>query len=143
MLCCIVSLVLLGCESRETILLEKGEATLSLSSPAFEEGDRIPTKYTCEGQDVEPPLVWSEPPEGTQSFALIMDDLDEPVSMFTHWVIFNIPPDAGGLPEAVPTQSQLTSGVLQGKNDFGRIGYGGVLILHPEVSTDISLACTH
>ena len=125
MLFCAVSLVLLGCEFREAILPEKGEATLSLSSPAFEKGDGIPTKYTCEGQDVSPPLAWSEPPEGTQSFVLIMDDLDAPVGVFTHWVIFNIPPDTGGLPEAVPTQSQLTSGALQGKNDFGRIGYGG------------------
>ena len=98
---------------------------LPVSSSAFREGDRIPTKYTCEGQDISPPLAWSEPPAGTQSFALIVDDPDAPGGVFTHWVLFNIPPDSCELPEAVPAQSQLPSGALQGKNDFGKIGYGG------------------
>ena len=98
---------------------------LHLSSPAFQEGDRIPTKYTCQGQDVSLPLAWGEPPERTQSLALILDDPDAPGAVFTHWVILNIPPDSRELPEAVPTQAQLPSGALQGKNDFGRIGYGG------------------
>ena len=99
--------------------------TLPMSSQAFREGDRIPTKYTCEGQDVSPPLAWSEPPAGTQSFALIVDDPDAPGGVFTHWVLFNIPSDSRELPEAVPAQPQLPSGALQGKTDFGRIGYGG------------------
>ncbi len=98
---------------------------LSVSSTAFREGDRIPAKYTCQGQDVSPPLAWGEPPEGTHSLALIMDDLDAPGGTFTHWVIFNIPSNSRGLPEAVPTQAELPSSALQGKNDFGRIGYGG------------------
>jgi len=98
---------------------------LSLSSIAFQGGERIPVKYTCEGQDVSPPLTWSEPPQGTQSLTLIVDDPDAPGGAFTHWVLFNIPPDSGELPEAVPTQAQLSSGALQGKNDFGKIGYGG------------------
>jgi len=98
---------------------------LSLSSTAFKGGEIIPVKYTCEGQDVSPPLMWSELPQGTQSLALIVDDPDAPVGVFTHWVLFNIPPDSGELPEAVPTQAQLPSGALQGKNDFGRVGYGG------------------
>jgi len=98
---------------------------LSLSSIAFKGGERIPVKYTCEGQDVSPPLTWSEPPQGTQSLTLIVDDPDAPGGAFTHWVLFNIPPDSGELPEAVPTQAQLSSGALQGKNDFGRVGYGG------------------
>lgn len=93
---------------------------LSVLSPAFQEGNRIPTKYTCQGQDISPPLAWGEPPEGTQSFALILDDPDAPGGVFTHWVLFNIPSDSRELPEAV-----LPSGALQGKNDFGRIGYGG------------------
>ncbi len=98
---------------------------LSLSSIAFQGGGRVPVKYTCEGQDVSPPLIWSEPPQGTQSLALIVDDPDAPGGVFTHWVLFNIPPDSGELPEAMPTQAQLPSGALQGKNDFGKIGYGG------------------
>jgi len=104
---------------------EAGEMALSITSAAFQEGDKIPDKYTCQGQDISPPLAWSEPPEGTQSFVLIMDDPDAPGGVFTHWVIFNIPSDSRQLAEAIPTQAQLTSGALQGRNDFGRIGYGG------------------
>lgn len=98
---------------------------LSMSSAAFQEGEVIPASYTCQGQDVSPPLTWSEPPAGTQSLALIVDDPDAPVGVFTHWVIFNIPADSRGLSEAVPTQAELPSGALQGKNDFGRMGYTG------------------
>lgn len=98
---------------------------LPVSSPAFREGNTVPTKYTCQGQDVSPPLAWSEPPAGSQSLALIMDDPDAPGGVFTHWVLFNIPSDSRELPEAVPAQPQLPSGAIQGKNDFGRLGYGG------------------
>ncbi len=104
---------------------EEGKMTLEITSTAFREGDRIPDKYTCQGQDISPPLAWTEPPEVTQSLALIVDDPDAPVGVFTHWVIFNIPSDSRGLPEAVPAQDQLPSGALQGKNGFGRTGYGG------------------
>jgi len=99
--------------------------TLSISSPAFQDGERIPAKYTCQGQDISPPLKWSQVPNETQSLALIVDDPDAPSGVFTHWVIFNLPPDSRELPEAVPAASQLPSGALQGKNDFGKIGYGG------------------
>ena len=98
---------------------------LSVSSAVFREGEVIPTKYTCQGQDVSPALTWSQPPAGTQSLALIVDDPDAPVGVFTHWVIFNIPADSRGLSEAVPTQAELPNGALQGKNDFGRMGYAG------------------
>lgn len=115
---------LVGCESREQLPKEE-EMVLLVLSPAFLEGDRIPTKYTCQGQDISPPLAWGEPPVGTQSFALIVDAPDAPGGVFTHWVLLNIPSDSRQLPEVVPTQTQLPSGALQGKNDFGRIGYGG------------------
>ena len=101
---------------------------LHVSSPAFSEGERIPTKYTCEGQDVSPPLVWSEPPVGTQSLALILEDPEDataPGGVFTHWVLFNIPSDSRKISEHVPTQGKLSGGELQGKNDCERIGYGG------------------
>ena len=98
---------------------------LSISSSAFQEGERIPTKYTCEGQDISPTLMWGESPAGTRSFALIMDDPDAPGGVFTHWVLFNLPADTRELPEAVPAQSPLPSGALQGKSDFGKTGYGG------------------
>lgn len=107
------------------MLPEEGEMTLSLLSPAFQEGEKIPVKYTCEGQDVSPVLTWGEPPLETQTFALIVDDPDAPVGVFTHWILFNVPSDSRQLAEAVPNQDKLPSGALQGKNDFGKIGYGG------------------
>jgi Raf kinase inhibitor-like YbhB/YbcL family protein len=120
----LIAILTVSCGAEEQPPLE-GEMTLAITSPAFLEGDKIPDKHTCQGQDVSPPLAWSEPPEGTRSFTLIMDDLDAPGGVFIHWVIFNIPSDSRGLPEAVPTQEQLPSGALQGENNFGRIGYGG------------------
>lgn len=98
---------------------------MELKSSAFKDGEAIPARYTCEGENISPELTWSGVPGGTQSFALIMDDPDAPSGVFTHWVIFNIPADSRELSEAVPTQSQLPSGALQGRTDFGRIGYGG------------------
>ena len=98
---------------------------LALSSQAFADGEEIPTKYTCDGEDVSPPLSWEEPPQGTQSLVLIMDDPDAPHGVFNHWVIYNLPPDTLKLSEAVPTKEKLPSGAFQGKNGFGRIGYAG------------------
>jgi len=121
---CLIVVLLVGCESREQPLKE-GEMALVVSSSAFQEGGEIPTKYTCEGQDVSPALTWSEPPAETWSFTLIVDDPDAPVGEFTHWVLFNLSADSRGLPEAMPAQAQLPDGSLQGKNDFGKIGYGG------------------
>ena len=120
----LIVVLLAGCESREP-LPEAGETVLSVSSTAFQNGEGIPDNYTCQGQDISPPLAWGEPPAGTQSLALIMDDPDAPGDVFTHWVIFNIPSSSRELAEAVPAQAQLPSGTLQGKNDFGRIGYDG------------------
>ena len=98
---------------------------IALSSTAFRGGEGIPAKYTCDGEDISPPLEWGEPPSGTRAFALIMDDPDAPGGVFTHWVIFNIASESRKLVEAIPTQGQLPDGTLQGKNDFGRTGYGG------------------
>jgi len=95
-----------------------------LKTTAFPESGLIPKKYTCDGTDVSPALSWNTPPEGTQSFALIVDDPDAPVGTWTHWVIWNIPAKTTALPESV-TKTEEASGALQGKNDFKRIGYGG------------------
>jgi len=122
---CILSLLLPGCGPEEAILTEGGDIELSLSSLSFQEGEQIPTKSTCDGQDISPPLAWGEPPAGIRSFVLIMDDPDAPGGTFTHWVLFNIPSDTRKLPEAIPNQAELTSGTLQGKNDFRKIGYNG------------------
>lgn len=99
--------------------------SVSLTSPAFAHGSSIPKRYTCEGENISPPLDWANIPEETASLALICYDPDAPSGIFTHWVIFNIPPQEKGLPEAVPTEPKLDSGAIQGKNSYGHIGYGG------------------
>ncbi len=128
-----VALILLGvtlsmavaCGPKATVPAMESEIALPLSSAAFNEGDRIPSKYTCDGQDVSPPLAWDQPPQQTQVFALIVDDPDAPLRVFTHWVLFNLPADIHQLPEGVPAQHELENGALQGKNDFGKTGYNG------------------
>lgn len=119
----LVAMVSAGCEPKQPP--EEVKMTLNVLSPAFDEGNKIPSKYSCQGEDVSPALQWDEPPQATQSFALIMDDLDAPGGTFTHWVLFNIPSDSRGLPEAVPAQEELPNGARQGKAGFGRVGYGG------------------
>ena len=103
--------------------------TLSLTSSAFAEGGEIPTRYTCEGQDVSPPLGWSQPPSGTKSLALIVDDPDAPdpkapKMTWVHWVLYNLPPTTGQLAEAVE-RTALPAGTREGLNDWKRPGYGG------------------
>jgi hypothetical protein len=98
---------------------------MEIRSSAFKEGELIPSKYTCDGPDISPPLEWSNVPEGTKAFALISDDPDAPVGTWVHWVIFNIPGHEHKLEENVPKTEVLKNGARQGKNDFGRIGYGG------------------
>ena len=92
---------------------------------SFKPQDFIPVKHTGDGDDLSPPLSWSDAPPSTRSFALICDDPDAPVGTWVHWVIWNIPSDAGSLPEGVPRSKSLKSGAVQGKNDFGKLGYGG------------------
>lgn len=99
--------------------------TMKLVSPAFDNGSMIPDKYTCDGADISPPLRWGHPPRGTVSFAMICDDPDAPVGTWVHWVYYDIPAAAGGLPENVPPQKAPANGGKQGVNDFRKIGYGG------------------
>jgi Raf kinase inhibitor-like YbhB/YbcL family protein len=97
----------------------------AIRSPAFASGAMIPRKHTCEGADVSPPLAWEDPPAGTKGFALVCDDPDAPSGTWVHWVIYGIPPEARKLGEGVPATSRLADGSLQGRNDFGTVGYGG------------------
>jgi Raf kinase inhibitor-like YbhB/YbcL family protein len=97
----------------------------TLSSAAFLEDEAIPTKYSCDGDDISPSLVWSGAPENTGSFVLIMDDPDAPVGTWVHWVLFNLPGDANSLPENLPANAAFTDGSQQGSNSWGNIGYGG------------------
>ncbi len=99
--------------------------SMSLTSPAFAEGQAIPTKYSGQGNDISPPLNWRGAPAGVKSFALIVEDPDAPGGTFTHWVIFDLPADKTSLSEDVPTSATLPDGTKQGENDFGRMGYGG------------------
>jgi Raf kinase inhibitor-like YbhB/YbcL family protein len=100
---------------------------VKISSPAFPHLGEIPPQYTCEGEDVSPPLSWSEVPPGAKSLALIVDDPDAPdpaapKMTWVHWLLYDLPPAAGGLPEAVKS---LPPGTLEGLNDWNRTGYGG------------------
>lgn len=99
--------------------------TFGLRSSAFEHNARIPEKYTCDGEDVSPPLSWDVPPDGTESFALIVDDPDAPVGTWVHWVLFDLPGSARTLPEGVPARERLDDGSRHGRNSWGRLGYGG------------------
>lgn len=96
-----------------------------IRSTAFTAGGTIPKKYTCDGPDVSPPLSWTEPPAGTKSLALIMDDPDAPVGTWVHWVLCNLPASTHELSEGTPTTETLASGARQGANDFRKVGYGG------------------
>jgi Raf kinase inhibitor-like YbhB/YbcL family protein len=102
---------------------------LVLKSDAFEDGGEIPSKYTCEGEDLSPGLAWEGLPEGTASLVLIVDDPDvpdpaAPRMVWDHWILYNLPPAVGGLEEAIPCD-RLPPGCGEGINSWGRTGYGG------------------
>lgn len=92
---------------------------------AFGNGAEIPVKYTCSGANVSPALHWSDAPAGTKSLALIVDDPDAPGGTWTHWVLWDVPAQGGALPEGIPHDETLSTGARQGRNDFGKVGYGG------------------
>jgi len=98
---------------------------IKITSPAFEDGGMIPSKYTCDGEDISPPLQWEAVPDGTASIAIISDDPDAPVGTWVHWVLFNLPPDTKELKENFPDDETLADGTRQGITDFGATGYGG------------------
>ena len=99
--------------------------TFRLTATAFQSGGFIPRKFSCDGPDVSPALSWTEPPAGTQSLALIADDPDAPAGIWVHWVLYDLPPGTHELPEGVAKDRELSGGALQGRNDFGKIGYNG------------------
>lgn len=102
---------------------------LTVTSPAFTDGQGIPARYTCDGEDVSPPLEWTGLPEGTMSLVLIVDDPDAPdpaapKTTWVHWVVYNLPPSATHLPEGA-SPAGLPAGSTEGLNDWKRAGYGG------------------
>jgi Raf kinase inhibitor-like YbhB/YbcL family protein len=102
---------------------------LKLKSSVFDNGTEIPARYTCKGDDVSPPLSWEAVPEATRSLVLIVDDPDAPDPsapklVWVHWVLCNIPPEINSLAEHI-TSATLPAGVIEGINDWQRLGYGG------------------
>ncbi|MEJ2372153.1 MAG: YbhB/YbcL family Raf kinase inhibitor-like protein, partial [Gemmatimonadales bacterium] len=112
-------------ETRESEM--EGEAMMSirLTSDGFTHGGEVPRRYTCDGEDLSPPLSWEGVPEGAVSLALIADDPDAPAGTWVHWVLYGLDAATRALPEAVPTDENVLDGAKQGHNDFRRIGYGG------------------
>ena len=112
------------------VLLQNGYAmTMKLSSPNFSNNGDMPSKYTCEGEDLSPKLTWSDLPPGTKSLALIVDDPDAPdpkapKMTYVHWVLYNIPPTTDAIVEGIRS-SNLPKGAQEGINDWKRAGYGG------------------
>jgi len=98
---------------------------MKITSSAFSEGSMIPRQYTCDGDDVSPPLAWTGVPDGTKSLALICDDPDAPMGTWVHWVLFNIPASIKELPGNITSERIIKNSAKHGKNDFRKFGYGG------------------
>ncbi len=98
-----------------------GDMGFSIKSADFKDGQRVPRRFTCEGEDISPELSWEGAPEGTESLALIVEDPDAPMGTFIHWVIYNLPPDLKGLRRGASGSGAIKEGV----SSFGRIGYNG------------------
>ncbi len=96
---------------------------MNITSSAFSSEELIPPKYTCDGENISPPLSWSHAPKSTRSFVLICDDPDAPMGTWDHWILFNIPVEIAAFPENISV-SEL-SGIKSGRNSWGRNGYGG------------------
>lgn len=114
LLICVILLASAGCGFRS----DKAVTVFSLTSSAFHNAQRIPAQYTCDGSGEAPPLQWSEPPQGTRSLALVVDDPDAPGGTFDHWGVFDIPASTRSLAASAPSGKQAING-------FGKPGYGG------------------
>jgi hypothetical protein len=119
--------VLSGCQGEQPQQPEPQgtEMELTIESSAFEMEGTIPKQYTCAGEDVSPPLSWSELPVGTQSLVLVCDDPDAPMGTWDHWVLFNIPAAVRSLPEGVTADPVIEGVGTHGNNSWRRLGYGG------------------
>lgn len=114
-----------GAKRNETKKQGEKKMDIKITSTAFEDGDMIPSKYTCDGKNISPPLQWDAVHAETKSIAVICDDPDAPMGTWVHWVLFNLPPQTMQLPEDFPTDETLADGTRQGVTDFGTTGYGG------------------
>ncbi|MEM7554576.1 MAG: YbhB/YbcL family Raf kinase inhibitor-like protein [Cyanobacteria bacterium P01_A01_bin.84] len=98
---------------------------MHFNSPAFINGNTIPCQYTYDGDNCSPPLSWDSPPNGTVSYVLIVEDPDVSEETFTHWIVYNLPFTVKYLPEGVTSKPRMPNGGVQGKNDFGELGFVG------------------
>ena len=117
--------VLTACAGVAGAASASGKGTMQLTSTAFTEAQPIPSKYTCDGENISPPLSWNGVPTGTKSLALIVDDPDAPAGIWVHWVVYDLPATASELPEGLPKSQYVPGGAKQGLNDFKHLGYGG------------------
>ena len=126
-----LAIVVVGCSSGPSPTASPEEerpaavAPFVLTSTAFAEGESIPRKYTCDGENISPPLQWRDVPEGTRSFALVADDPDAPGGTWDHWLLYNLPAEARSLPEGVPPDAELSDSSRHGQNSWPQLGYGG------------------
>lgn len=108
---------------------EAKAVAFEITSRAFAAGGAIPVEHTCDGADLSPPLAWTGVPDGVEAYALIMDDPDAPPGTWVHWIVYDLPAGAAGLPEGLPEEEQLADGVRQGLvwgvERFSRVGYHG------------------
>ena len=116
-----------GGPSKEEVIesLHNFDKILTVSVNGFGEGDDIASKYTCDGEDINPEVSWSGLPENTKSIMIVMYDPDAPIGYFIHWVIYNLPPNLNSIPEGISSSVKPSSIGKEARNDFGRIGYGG------------------
>lgn len=118
--------LLCSCQgSRTPSSVTSGAKKMDVTSTAFKEGGDIPRQYTCDGDDISPPLAWTGTPSDTKSLVVIADDPDAPSGTWVHWVVYHLPPTVQSLAEKTPPDQILANGARQGTNDFGKIGYGG------------------
>jgi Raf kinase inhibitor-like YbhB/YbcL family protein len=127
---CMIGMLMSGCTShvQSVIVQPSGNGTpakMQVTSDAFADGQPIPDKYTCHGDDVSPPLQWNGAPSQTKSFAITCEDPDAPGGTFTHWMVWSIFCTTTNFPENIGKNDSLPNGSQQGKNSFGNIGYNG------------------
>jgi Raf kinase inhibitor-like YbhB/YbcL family protein len=127
LLVCATTFLMLVCAapSRGSAAAVGSDSTMTLVSSAFGPDESIPTMYSLFGDNVSPDLTWANVPEGTKSLALICRDPDAPAGTFYHWVLFNVPQEASGLPAGLARTAALPGGGVQGRNSFHRLGYDG------------------
>ncbi len=110
---------------QETEAKAKGGKKMEITSSAFKEGGMIPKKYTCDGEDISPPLEWSGAPANNKAFALLCEDPDAPAGTWIHWVLYDLPPGVTKLPEQIPSSRELANGGKHGTTSARSLGYHG------------------